>query len=182
MMYGLKQSDSVIVPSRAANKGTSVPAKPMEGRTGTKGNPRSQSMHRTRGRVRMSQATERIRQAATRKPKEKLTALLHHITTEALSAAYLTLKREAASGVDGVTWHEYGDDLTGRMLDLHDRVHSGACRSPFGPKMARSLRLRPSGTGSRPLVSEHSTSSLAVLGRMAMWRVLTVSSPVKWTN
>ena len=76
----------------------------------------------------MSQAAERIRQAATREPKEKLTALLHHITTEALSAAYFLLRKEEASGVDGVTWHEYGDDLTGRLLDLYNRVHSGAYR------------------------------------------------------
>ena len=52
--------------------------------------------------ARVTQAAERIRQAATRKPKEKLTALLHHITTEALDAAYFSLKKEAAAGVDGV--------------------------------------------------------------------------------
>ena len=108
MMNGLEQSDLAIVPMRAANKGTSVPAEPTEGRAGTKGNPRGQSTHRTQRRARVSQAAERIRQAATRKPKEKLTALLHHITTEALDAAYFSLKKEAAAGVDGVTWHEYG--------------------------------------------------------------------------
>ena len=84
---------------RAANKGTSVPAEPTEGRAGTKGNPRGQSTHRTQRRARVTQAAERIRQAATRKPKEKLTALLHHITTEALDAAYFSLKKEAAAGV-----------------------------------------------------------------------------------
>ena len=60
MTNELKQSDSVIVPVKSANKGTSVPAEPMEERTGTKGNLRSQSMHRTQGRARMSQAAERI--------------------------------------------------------------------------------------------------------------------------
>ena len=34
MMNGLKQSDPAILPLRAANKGTSVPAESMEGRTG----------------------------------------------------------------------------------------------------------------------------------------------------
>ena len=77
MMNGLEQSDLAIVPMRAANKGTLVPAEPTEGRAGTKGNPRGQSTHRTQRRARVSQAAERIRQAATRKPKEKLTALLH---------------------------------------------------------------------------------------------------------
>ncbi len=81
MTNGLKQSDPAIVPVKSANKGTEVPAEPMEGRAGTKGNPRGQSTHRTQGRDRVSQAAKRIRQAATRKPKERLTALLHHITT-----------------------------------------------------------------------------------------------------
>ena len=102
MTNGLKQSDAVIVPVKSANKGTTVPAEPMEGRTATKGNPRGQSTHRTQGRDRMSQAAERIRQAATRKPKEKLTALLHHITTDVLEAAYFMLKPDATAGVDGV--------------------------------------------------------------------------------
>ena len=95
----------------------------------------------------MSQAAERIRQAATRKPKEKLTALLHHITTEALEAAYFSLKKDAAAGVDGVTWHEYGQGLAERLHDLHDRVQSGAYRA------LPSLRVKipkPDG-GTRPL-------------------------------
>ena len=31
--------------------------------------------------------------------------------------------RGRGHSVDGVTWHEYGDGLTGRLLDLHNRVH-----------------------------------------------------------
>ena len=129
MMNGMEQSDLAIVPMRVANKGTSVPAEPTEGRAGTKGNPRGQCTHRTQRRARVTQAAERIRQAATRKPKEKLTALLHHITTEALDAAYFSLKKEAAAGVDGVTWHEYGKGLAERLSALHDRVRSGAYRA-----------------------------------------------------
>ncbi len=146
-MNELKQSDSGIVAVKSANNGTSVPAESMERRAETKGNPRSQSMHRTRGRARMSQAAERIRQAATRKPKEKLTALLHHITTEALSAAYFSLKRQAAAGVDGVTWDEYGNGLSERLLDLHDRVHSGAYRA----LPSRRVEIPKPDGGTRPL-------------------------------
>ena len=147
MMNGLKQSDPGIVPLRAANKGTSVPAEPTEGRAGTKGNSRGQSTHRTQRRARVTQAAERIRQAATRKPKEKLTALLHHITTEALDAAYFSLKKEAAAGVDGVTWHEYGKGLAGRLSDLHDRVHSGAYRA----RPSRRVEIPKPDGGTRPL-------------------------------
>ena len=45
---------------------------------------------------------------------------------ELLRASYFALKRSAAPGVDGMTWHEYGRDLEERIADLHDRVHRGA--------------------------------------------------------
>jgi group II intron reverse transcriptase/maturase len=50
---------------------------------------------------------------------------MHHITEEMLREAYNALKRDAASGVDDVTWHEYGEGLENRITDLHDRVQSG---------------------------------------------------------
>ena len=147
MMNGLEQSDLAIVPMRAANKGASVPAESTEGRAGTKGNLRSQSTHRTQRRARVTQAAERIRQAATRKPKEKLTALMHHITTEALEAAYFSLKKDAAAGVDGVTWHEYGQGLAERLRGLHDRIHRGAYRA----LPSRRVEIPKPDGGTRPL-------------------------------
>ncbi|MFZ3328223.1 MAG: hypothetical protein WA231_21085 [Methylocella sp.] len=51
----------------------------------------------------MSQALERVRQAAQRK-KEKFTALLHHISIDSLRMAFFAVKRDAASGVDGLTF------------------------------------------------------------------------------
>ena len=44
----------------------------------------------------MAPARVRIRQFVKREPQEKLTALLHHVTPEALRMAYYALKREAA--------------------------------------------------------------------------------------
>jgi len=38
-------------------------------------------------------------------------------------------KRQAAPGVDGVTWKEYENGLEGRVADLHSRVHRGAYRA-----------------------------------------------------
>jgi len=54
---------------------------------------------------------------------------MHHITKEMLRDAYSELKRNAATGVDGVTWQEYGEGLEGRITDLHDRVQSGRYRA-----------------------------------------------------
>ena len=41
----------------------------------------------------------------------------------------IALKRQAAPGVDGVTWREYGDGLEDRISDLHSRVYRGAYRA-----------------------------------------------------
>ena len=86
-------------------------------------------MSRVQDRENMPSGAERIRQAARRKPKEKLTALLHHLTPETLGAAYDALKREAAPGVDGMSWEEYGQGRDERLRDLHERVHRGAYRA-----------------------------------------------------
>ena len=72
---------------------------------------------------------------------------MHHITTEALETAYFSLKKEAAAGVDGVMWHEYGQGLAERLSDLHDRVQSGAYRA----LPSRRVEIPKPDGGTRPL-------------------------------
>ena len=72
---------------------------------------------------------DRIRKAATRDGNLRFTNLMHHLTAELLREAYEALKRNAAAGVDDVTWQEYGEGLEGRITDLHDRVQSGRYRA-----------------------------------------------------
>jgi len=43
--------------------------------------------------------------------------------------AFLALKRDAAPGVDGLTWRDYEADLERNLAELHERVHSGAYRA-----------------------------------------------------
>jgi RNA-directed DNA polymerase len=60
----------------------------------------------------------------------RFTALLHHIyDRERLRAAYFSLKREAAAGVDGQTWRHYGEQLEDNLRDLADRLQRGAYRA-----------------------------------------------------
>ncbi len=146
-MNGVKESDGAILPSKRANKGARAPAEFVEGRAPTEGNPRSESTRRTQCRESVTQAAERIRQAATRKPQEKLTALLHHVTPDALRWAFHAIKRDAAVGVDGMTWAEYAEGLEGRLLDLHRRVQSGAYRAP----PVRRVEIPKPDGGTRPL-------------------------------
>jgi hypothetical protein len=54
----------------------------------------------------VTQALDRIRQAARSGQGEKFTALFHHVSPEMLMTAYHALSRKAAAGVDGMTWAE----------------------------------------------------------------------------
>jgi group II intron reverse transcriptase/maturase len=77
----------------------------------------------------MSQGLARVRQAAKENKELKFTALLHHLTADLLREDFYAMKREAAPGVDGVTWQEYETGLEDRLRDLHSRVHRGAFRA-----------------------------------------------------
>lgn len=95
----------------------------------------------------MTRAVDRIRRAIARNRKERLTALLHHINVKALRRAYLGLRRDAAPGIDGERWEEYGAKLEERLLDLQSRAHRGAYRAP--PVSARPLQLGTAETDGR---------------------------------
>ncbi len=144
MTNGLKKSDPAIVATRPANKGRQRPA---EQRAGTKGNPGSQNTRRAQKRASVSHAAGRIRQAAMRKREERLVALLHRITMDVLTEAFHSLKRDAAAGVDGVTWDMYAEGLEDRLIDLHGRVHRGAYRAP----PVRRVEIPKPDGGKRPL-------------------------------
>jgi group II intron reverse transcriptase/maturase len=75
------------------------------------------------------QALGRIRNAARQRKKEKFTSLAHHISIAMLGEAFYALKRDAAPGVDGVTWEAYEADLDRNLTDLFSRVHRGAYRA-----------------------------------------------------
>jgi RNA-directed DNA polymerase len=129
MMYEPEKSDSVVVAVKRANKTERFVAEPVEPRTGTKGNANQQSTRRAQDRESVSQALERVRLAARRGKKEKFTSLLHHVDPEMLRTSFYALKRDAAPGIDGMTWDTYEQGLDRRIEDLHARVQSGAYRA-----------------------------------------------------
>ena len=147
MMYGMEKSDSGVVAMKSANKGASDPAESMERRTEPEGNPGSQSTRRAQDRESVTQAADRIRRFVQREPRERLTALLHHVTVDALRWAFFELKKDAAAGADGMTWGMYEEGLEGRLADLHDRVHSGAYRAT----PSRRVNIPKPDGGTRPL-------------------------------
>src|SRR5262249_13759763 len=72
---------------------------------------------------------EGVRKAARRDRRQRFTALLHHLTPTLLVESFYALKRNAAAGVDGVTWEEYEAILPTRVDELHRQIHVGAYRA-----------------------------------------------------
>src|SRR3972149_2756755 len=129
MMHEREKSDTAVVAVKPTNKaGTSIAAaaESAEPRAGTKRNASGQSTHRTLSRVRVSPALDRVRQAARQRKKEKFTALFHHLSIDLFREAFIALKRDAAPGVDDLTWRTYAADLDRNLTDLHARGHRGA--------------------------------------------------------
>src|ERR1700712_4438289 len=129
MMHGPEKSDSVVVAVKPTNKAERSAAEPAEPRTGTKGNANQQRTRRAQDRESVSQALERVRLAARRGGKEKFTALLHHDDPQMVGEGFYALKRDAAPGIDGMTWETYEQGLDRRIENLHARVQSGAYRA-----------------------------------------------------
>jgi len=129
MMHDRGKSDSAIVAVKPTNNAGQPAAEPVEPRAGTKRNAGEQSTHRTQSRTRVTQALARVRKAAQQRRKEKFTALFHHLSVDLLREAFLVLKRDAAPGMDGLTWQAYAADLERNLTDLHARVHRGAYRA-----------------------------------------------------
>src|ERR1700730_4502476 len=130
MMNGPGKSDSPKVPGKSPNKVGQPTAEGMEGNGLAKGNLPQQNASRTPSTKAAPSALERVRQAAKKDKQLRFTALLHHIyNLEALRMAYFSLKKEAAPGVDGETWRNYGETLEDNLQDLSHRLKRGAYRA-----------------------------------------------------
>ena len=129
MMHGREKSDLSIVAEKSANDLGPPREESMEPRERAEENTGQPSTCRTPSRASVSPGLDRVRTAARLDKKERFTALLHHVDTARLRNAYSCLKRDAAPGVDGTTWRDYGADLEHKLADLHDRIHRGAYRA-----------------------------------------------------
>ncbi|MEO6324359.1 MAG: group II intron reverse transcriptase/maturase [Thermoanaerobaculia bacterium] len=129
-MNGRGKSDSPVVPTKPSNKAARAAAERVEGRGLAKGNLPESGACRTQSRESATSALERVRQAAKRDRRQRFTALLHHVyDVECLMRAYRAMAHEAAAGVDGQTWHRYGQDgLEQKLRDLSERLKTGAYR------------------------------------------------------
>ncbi|HEX8800462.1 MAG TPA: hypothetical protein VF772_17720 [Terriglobales bacterium] len=128
-MYVPEESHDGILLMNHSNKDKTSSAESAEGRPSIKENVRQPNTYPTQSGKGVSQGLAGVRKAARENKEMKFTALLHHLTVDLLRESFYSLKREAAPGVDGVTWQEYEDGIEGRLADLHARVHRGAYRA-----------------------------------------------------
>ena len=142
-----RESYSGIVPMKRSNEGRGGPKEIAEGRPLTEENAEEHNPHRTQGRDSGPSGLDRVRQAAKGNQQLKFTALLHHVSIDLLRSSYYSLKKQAAVGVDNVTWQEYGDGLEGRIDDLHGRIHSGG----YHAKPSRRVWIPKADGRQRPL-------------------------------
>jgi group II intron reverse transcriptase/maturase len=96
---------------------------------GAEGNAAGPHGVRAQNRSAPSSGIDRVRKAAQERKAEKFITLLHHIDAALLRQAYHWLKRDAAPGVDGMTWDAYGEGLDARLCDLETRIHRGSYRA-----------------------------------------------------
>src|ERR1019366_3589200 len=124
-----EKSDPAIVAAKPANE----PGRPgkewVEPRAGAEGNVEGPHGVRHQNRAAPSSGIDRVRKAARERKAEKFTSLLHHIDAALLRQSYHWLKRDAAPGVDGMTWDAYGEGLEARLCDLEARIHRGSYRA-----------------------------------------------------
>src|SRR3954454_14253430 len=124
-MHGGGESDGCVVPTKYPNNDGQPPAEGVEGRRPTKENAGQATAPRTQSRISESSGLLGVRKAARKDKRTRFTALLHHVTVNLLRDSYYTLKRDAAPGVDGMTWQEYETSLDEKLADLHSRIHRG---------------------------------------------------------
>jgi RNA-directed DNA polymerase len=142
------KSDGLVVPAKQPNNAGSPAAEAVEGRRPAEGNAASKTCPGHGAGQGAPSALERVRRKARTDKEARFTALLHHVDVDRLRAAYAALNPRAATGVDAVTWADYGRDLEDNLQGLHARVHRGSYRAKptrraYIPKADG--RLRPLG-------------------------------------
>jgi len=82
-----------------------------------------------------------IAEKAKRDKGMKFSALIHHINADNLVECFSELKRDKASGIDGVTVEEYGSNLEWNVFDLMERLKS----KNYHPKPVRRVYIPKAG-------------------------------------
>lgn len=88
-----------------------------------------------------------ISERAQREPNCRFTSLAHLLDERFLEHCYHRLGRDRASGMDGVTWQEYGEHLEENLGDLVTRLKA----KRYEPQPARRVYIPKDEHSTRPL-------------------------------
>lgn len=136
----LWESDQPIVPMKPRNRGggKELAAVPWGGRD---------TSSALRGGQRKSTKLSSLTALAQGNPQMRFTSLAHLLTVDFLKGCFRELKKNKASGVDGVTVREYGADLEDNLKDLVERLRAKRYR----PQPVRRVYIPKPKGGKRPL-------------------------------
>jgi group II intron reverse transcriptase/maturase len=141
-----EKSDEAIVP-RKSTKTRVTPVESAEGRAEAEGQSVAGNALPTQSGAGAPTVMQRIRQRAEGRPEGRWTNLFGHLREALLEQAYRSLRKGAATGVDGVTWEAYGEGLDQRLRDLVDRLHDGR----YQPQPVRRVEIPKENGKTRPL-------------------------------
>lgn len=144
--HACEESDAAVVPGKPA-KTWVTPVEPVEGRAAAKGKAAARNALPTQGGEGALTSLQRLGQKTKQRTGETFTNLLCHVKVPLLREAYLQLRADAASGVDGVTWEEYGLGLEERLVRLQDAIHRGS----YHPQPVRRVHIPKPDGRTRPL-------------------------------
>jgi len=88
-----------------------------------------------------------ISERARKEPKLQFTSLAHLLNERFLKECYYSLGRDRASGVDGVSWKEYGEHLDENLEDLVTRMKA----KRYKPQPAKRVYIPKNEHEKRPL-------------------------------
>jgi RNA-directed DNA polymerase len=88
-----------------------------------------------------------IAERARREPQCRFTSLAHLLDERFLAWCYYRLGRDRASGIDGVTWKEYGEHLEENLRDLVARMKA----KRYKPQPAKRVYIPKDEHSKRPL-------------------------------
>jgi group II intron reverse transcriptase/maturase len=124
-----EKSDGLVVPAKPPNNAEFSVAEVVEERRPAKGNAAGKTRPGLSAGTGVPSALDRVRQRARTDKKARFTALVHHVDVDRLREAYRAINPRAATGVDDVTWEDYGQNLEDNLQGLHRRVQGGSYRA-----------------------------------------------------
>ncbi len=141
-----EESRALVVPKRPANSAV-TPEERVEGRGAANGKLAEGNTLRAQDRASVLTHLARVGERAREQKKEQFSNLLSHIKEPLLREAYQRIAKKASTGVDGVTWAQYGEHLDARLRDLQERVHRGS----YHPQPVRRVHIPKPDGRTRPL-------------------------------